>query len=178
MKNLLLFVSLLLCFQTTAQFDFDIGLDGFDRIRIGSTKEDLNQIVKMSKRDRVDYAWNPSDIGDSRLKNYEFQNDDDAHFHGLKIATMQLAFDEEAKLFLAAVTIDVKDMNQIVKSQLIGSMIDMFGETDCSYSVSYDPPPAYCSWGWDDPTRITMSDMESPGGGPGKTMHFVFRKSR
>ncbi len=176
MRSLALVLFLLGSFQSFSQFDYDIGLDGFDDFRIGMSKSEAKKLVEQSDEERTSYAWAPGTM-DGRLESYRFKDPEQAYFHGLEIAELQLAFDDEDELIMIVVTLDKEQLNEIVKVQLMGSMVDMFGDTDCSYSVAYDPPPAYCSWGWGDPYRLIVSDMIEPGMGPGESMHFAFMKN-
>lgn len=200
MKNTLLLLTLFLASFTFGQFDFDIDKNGFDQLRIGSNIDKL-PLKKASYESVPKYAWSPLDTGggleqfydengnldeeemqnalkEARLQPYKFKKEKDAYFHGLPIVALQIAVDENRLIEQIMVTLDKDQMTEVLKAQLVGSFTDMFGDTDCSFSVSFDPPPFYCTWGWDDPHMLTMSDMISPGGGPGKTIHFVFEKNK
>ena len=91
-------------------------------------------------------------------------------YMGAPIEVVYIDFDDSD--LVVQISVLIKD-EEVLTEKLTDAIYDKFGETFCARSVNYDRPPFYCTWE-DGEHEIIVSNMESPGMGPGNYVHIVF----
>ncbi|MCI5055078.1 MAG: hypothetical protein MRY83_03160 [Flavobacteriales bacterium] len=137
---------------------------GFKGLVLGLTKDQVQALGLAQTEEKIDnMEWGFEGYS------YASENSSFADFMNLDVQNIYLSFenDKVGGIFIVLKTDKVKSL------LLSYDMEKYYGDTDCSYSVAFDPAPYYCTWDFSE-SSILSSNMDQPGGGPGDFVRIKF----